>query len=322
MMTKALLVALSFFSVAAQGAPEAVSSTSQVLHLKVSATAHGPNVLVVDVVDGDVPAVVAGLALKAAGRPGNKVMVDAALVALKLRRAPKGPWTLDGPKSCQVVVMGQKVPGATLKAFASDYLAQRLSGTSGVAIVPLGAVNDLLLYDPPAHFKVLPPDNNAFRGNVVLRVQVLQEIFGGEERETASVPVSFLVKRREARLVASKLIRKGELFGPENLTLMDQDSTFDQDGIADMESVQGKAARTYIPAGKPLTESFVERPAAIKRGDMVKLLVRSGGVVVEATAKALRDARIGESIPVEVEGSKKEAQARCVEAGTVVRDAP
>jgi flagella basal body P-ring formation protein FlgA len=309
-------------AVAAQGAPAALTATPKVLMLKVSATAHGPNVLVSDVLEGEVPPTLGRLTLKPAGRPGNKVKVDAALVALKLRREPKGPWLLQGPASCDVEVMGQKIPGETLKAFAADYIRAQLSGTAGVEIVPLGSVNDLLIYDPPARFKVLPPDHSGFRGNVVLRVQVLQEVFGGEEREAASVPVSFLVKRQEARLVATRLIRKGELFSGENLALVQQDATFDLDGIADLDLVAGKAATTYIPQGKPLSQKLVDFPPVIKRGDVVRLLVRSGGVVVEATAKALRDARLGESIPIELEGSKKQSQARCVEAGTVVRDAP
>lgn len=321
-MTKALCAALSILVGAAHGAPVAVSSTVKVLQLKVSATAHGPNVLVGDLVEGSIPATVAGLAVRPAGRPGNKTSVDAALVMLKLRKAPEGPWQLAGASSCAVEAMGQKLPGQTIKAFAADFLKAQLSGTAGVEIVPLGAVNDLLVYDPPVRFKVLAPENSGFRGNVVLRVQVMQELFGGEEHETASVPVSFLVKRREARLVASRLIRRGELFSAENLALHQEDATFDQEGIADLESVVGKASKTHITQGMPLLDSMVDKPPLIKRGDVVRLLVRSGAVVIEATAKALRDGRLGESIPIEIEGSKKNSQARCVEAGTVVRDAP
>lgn len=298
------------------------AALSHELSLKVSATAQGPNVLLGDLVVEKLPPALAGMSVKVSGRPGGSVEVDSALVALKLKRDADGPWHLNGPKSVHVDVPAQKVPGSVLRDFATDFLKQQLSGTAGVEIQPQGGVQDLVLYGAPLKMTVRPAEGATLRGNLVLRVDVAQEIFGGEQRVAATVPVSFLVKRRESRLVTKGPIRRGDVLGPDNLEQREQDATFDHEGVADLAAVQGKVARVFIPAGKPLTAAMVEQPLAVHRGDMVRLLVRSGAVVVEASAKAMRDARIGESIPLQVDGSDRQVQARCVDAGVMVREAP
>lgn len=293
---------------------------SAVLSLRLSATARGPNVLLGDVLDG-VSGPAALLPVKPSGMPGGSVEVPAALVALKLRRLSGGPWHLSGAAACSVSVPAQLLPGATLVEFVRDYLKERLSGTADAELKPLGAVADLRLYDAPVRLRCDPVESDALRGNVVLRVQVLQDGPDGREREAASVPVSFLVKRSEPQVVSTKTIRKGETLGAENLELRLVDTTYESRGFSSLEAVEGKLARGYIGAGKVVTRSMVEFPPLIRRGDVVKVLVRSKTVLVETSAEALRDAREGESLPVRLLETRKHIQARCVEAGLVVYEA-
>jgi flagella basal body P-ring formation protein FlgA len=292
----------------------------QAVALKASGTASGPNILLGDVVEG-LPAAAAALSLKPSGQPGSTASVDAALVALKLRNAPGGPYALSGGAKSLVSVGLQQLPGASLRQFASDFLASRLSGVAGVQVTPLGAVADLKLYSAPVRLQAAPLEDGQLRGNLVMRVQVMQEGAGGVEKEAASVPVSFLIKRQESRLVATQVIRKGDLLGPENLALRDLDATYDDRGFSSLDQVAGKAAKAYIGAGKPLTRAMVEFPPLIKRGDVLRVLVRSGAVVIEASGTAMRDAREGESLPVQMSDTKKLLQARCAEAGVVVYEA-
>lgn len=288
--------------------------------LRVSATAHGPNVLLGDVLDG-LPEEARAIGVKASGMPGNSVGVDAALVGLKLQRAPGGPYKLEGARECQVSVGLQLVKGEQIRRFTQDYLESRLSGTAGVELKPLGLVSDLKLYDAPVTLKVQPVEDGQLRGNLVLRVQVLQDGPGGAEKDAATVPVSFLIRRHEQRLVATQVIRKGDPLGAQNLALREDDATFDDRGFASLDEVEGKIARAYVGAGKVLTRGMVEFPALIKRGDVVRVMIRSGGVIIETNGTAMRDARQGESIPVTMTETRKQLQARCVEAGVLVYEA-
>ena len=304
-------------------APVALSPSAKansVLRFRVSGTAHGPNVLLKDVVEGELPEPLASLAVKPAGRPGAKVSVPKALAQLKLK-AGKNAQRLEGPDVSDVVVATLKVPGSDLQAFADDYLAKQLSGTAGASLEPKGSAKDLETYDAPTRFSIKPSGDD-LRGNVVLRVQVLQSGAGGEEHEVASVPVSYIVRRHEPRVFVTKGYHRGETFSAMGLTLKEVDTTFDRgQGFSSIADIEGKQARTYVLSGKALTADLVELPPLIRRGDIVRLIVKSGAVMVETSGKALRDARQGETLPLELEQSHKQVQARCVEAGVAVREA-
>lgn len=313
MQRAALAVLLAGAAALNAAAPQAVS-------LRVSATAAGQNILAAEVLEG-LPDAARGVVIKASGQPGSTVKVDAALVALKLRTAPGGPYALSGAARCEVKVGLQVLPGDSLRKFAADYVAGRLSGSAGAEVKPLGAVADLKLYSAPVRLQVQPVEEGQLRGNLVLRVQVMQEGESGAEREAASVPVSFLIKRQEQRLVATKVIRKGEPLGAENLALRDMDATYEDRGFGSLAEVEGKNAKAYIGAGKALTRAMVDFPPLIKRGDVLRVLVRSGSVVIEASGTAMRDAREGETLPVQMSETKKLLQARCAEAGVAVYEA-
>lgn len=313
----------------AAGAPKAATSTAQalsaakelsVLRFRLSGTAHGPNVLLKDVIEGDLTEPLASLAIKPAGRPGAKVTVPRTLAQLKLKGA-KNAQRLEGPDVCTLSVPTLTIPGSDLQAFADEYLAKQLSGTAGATLVPKGAAKDLETYDAPTRFSI-KPNGDDLRGNVVLRLQVLQSGAGGEEREVASVPVSYVVRRQEPRVFATKAYRRGESFSSQGLALKEVDTTFDPgQGFSTIEEVEGKQARAYVAAGKALAADLVELPPLIKRGDIIRVIVKSGSVLVETSGKALRDARKGETLPIELEQSHKQVQARCVEIGVAVREA-
>ena len=304
----------------ANPAAKPAAKASEAWSLRLSATAHGPNVLLKDVINGEVGEPLASMALKASGRPGAELTVPKALVQLKLKNAKQDP-RLAGPDVCRVSVGVQKIPAADLQRFAEDYLSAHLSGTAGATLELKGKVQDLTTYDADTRFSIKSPPQDP-RGNVVLRVQVLQPGTGGEEHEVASVPMSFLVHRKEGQVYTARVYRKGDVIDGSGLSLRDEDTTFNQaQGFHSLAEVSGKTARTYIPAGKLLSTDLVELPPLIKRGDVVRVIVKSGAILVETSGKALRDARLGETLPLELETTKKQVQARCVEAGVAVREA-
>jgi flagella basal body P-ring formation protein FlgA len=277
-----------------------------------------------DLIEGPLPALMAALVVKPGLSPGLDVTVDSSLVALKLRQVNMKGWSFDlrGPHSVLLKVPALVLPGTAVRRFAQEYLEQRLSGTAGVAIEQRGPVNDLRLFDAEPRLNVNLPEGSALRGDVVLRVDVLQTGGDGEEKLSASVPVGFLVRRHEGHLVTTQVIHRGDALGPQNLALIDADATYDSDSITSLDKVAGKVARTYVGAGKVLARAMVDEPIAIQRGDIVRLMVHSGGVVLEASAKALREARVGESLPLQVLDTDRPVQARCVEPGVAVREAP
>jgi len=318
----ALGVSAGAQSLAAPVSP-AAESAGQGLAYKVSPVAHGGNGTLGELLQGPLPEDLAKVVVKPGLVPGHDVRVDSSLVAFKLKQHGKGLRLASGqPAAVTLQVPLQKVPGEDLRRFAQQFLLDQLSATAGASAEPRGTVQDLTLFDAPVRLGVRLQPGQALRGDVVLRVDVMQSPNGGEEKMVQSVPVSFLVRRKEGRLVAAHPIRRGDLLGAANLVLREDDATFDPDGIASLDLVEGKVARTFVPEGHVLSQAMVDLPMAIRNGDIVRLLVHSGGVVVVASAKALRDARIGDSLPLQVVDNQRQVQGRCVDAGVAVTEAP
>src|SRR6185503_8335836 len=103
-------------------------------------------------------------------------------------------------------------------------------------------------------------------------------------------------------VVAARTLKKGELVDAAAASLAEKDITYEPgEPLAGLDEAEGKRTAKPVPAGKVILKSMLEQPPLIKRGDMVRLVSRSGAVNVEVPAKALRDAAAGESLPVEIE---------------------
>jgi flagella basal body P-ring formation protein FlgA len=87
------------------------------------------------------------------------------------------------------------------------------------------------------------------------------------------------------------------------------------------EAVIGTVVKRRIEPGKPILPSDVAAPKAailVKRGDDVAVSCISGGMVIKTKAKALTSARDGETVTLQIEGSKKTFTARMSGPGQAV----
>jgi flagella basal body P-ring formation protein FlgA len=265
--------------------------------------------------------------IRKVGMPGSSVELSRELLLLKLKDAHLGGELPDiQGKATKVLASSRMLPGSEVQAFAEKYLRERLNSLSGVAAVelsPSSQVRDLVVPDKPVTFRISPRPGQNWKGDVVLLVGLLET----DDDDATEIPVggpsvSFKVRVKQSQLVAARLLKRGELLGPENTQMADLDSTYDfEDGYSSLEGVAGMKLKLPIPAGKAIKPSALERPFLVKRGDVVKLIVRSGSISVATSALAQRDGALGDSIPVEVQDGKKLVQARVLDSGTVVSDA-
>jgi flagella basal body P-ring formation protein FlgA len=293
--------------------------------LRPELTLNGPWITVGDLLDPAPDTVMAKIKVKRLVAPGKSLEISRDQLFLKLREARLGrslPELSQG--SSLVHASAKRVPGTDLKAFAEKYIKDRLANLSGVAEVEVtvsSPVRDVLVPERLVKFQITPRAGQNWRGNVVLRVVLLQTLEDGTELEVGQAVLPFVVKVTQSLLLASRAIRRGELISDVNTKISALDSSLlSFDGYTQLAQAQGLKARLPIPADKPIDPASLERPSAIKRGDIVKLIVRSGLVAVEVSAKAMRDAAVGDSIPVEVQDSKKQLQARVLDQRTVVSD--
>jgi flagellar basal body P-ring formation protein FlgA len=80
---------------------------------------------------------------------------------------------------------------------------------------------------------------------------------------------------------------------------------------------EGKILRVGLLAGAPVLSPFLEMPIVVHRGQRVLLTLTDPSMIIRATALALEDGRIGESIRVENPDTNKILQATVAGDGTV-----
>jgi len=83
------------------------------------------------------------------------------------------------------------------------------------------------------------------------------------------------------------------------------------------ELAVGRIARRALSAGMPLGASDLSRPAAVRRGQLVTLVARSGGLEVRASGKAINDGAPGEHVMVENPLSRRQVQGVVQDSGEV-----
>jgi flagella basal body P-ring formation protein FlgA len=292
--------------------------------LKTAAVAHGPYVLGRDILDPVPEGKMALVKLKLLGRPGTVLQLSRDLVFAKLKKSAGDDGLVLNGTFCTVTASHRKVDGADIVAFAENFIRdglKSLTATAKIEIKKPDRCADLVVPDRIVRFEVAGRSRDRLRGNVILQVQLKQDDPEGEEDLVGSVPLSFMVKVSQPMMVAVKTLRKGDILGSENVLLKMTDITFLQgDGFENEKDILGLRATRLISADKVVLNEFVERAPIIKKGDIIKLIVRANGVAVNAPAKAMRDGAKGDRIPVEIEGNKKQVQGTVVDERTVFAD--
>ena len=87
--------------------------------------------------------------------------------------------------------------------------------------------------------------------------------------------------------------------------------------LTEATRAEGKILRVGLLAGAPVLSPFLELPIVVHRGQRVVLTLTDANMIIRASALALEDGRVGESITVENPDTKKTMQATVAGNGTV-----
>lgn len=138
-------------------------------------------------------------------------------------------------------------------------------------------------------------------GKVVERVPVVAEV-------SAEVPV----------VVARRCVNRGTKIEVKDVVLESRRfERLDRIGLTDLSAAVGQQAARFIKRGEQLSSRDIRPLPLVKRGDVVMVVLRSKGIVVEAAGKALGTGCYGQTIEVRGPGSKESFGARITGLRTV-----
>jgi len=152
------------------------------------------------------------------------------------------------------------------------------------------------------------------RGTCVVALRLLEK-----DRVVRRLSVPVRVRRWDLLPVARRELSRGRVLTAEDLEERWMESTAMADAdLIRLDEALGSRLSRYLLAGRPLARRQLEQVPDVRRGELLTVTVRSGGVAVRAAAHALEDGRIGESLQVKLEETGRRLVARLVAPGEAV----
>jgi flagella basal body P-ring formation protein FlgA len=139
--------------------------------------------------------------------------------------------------------------------------------------------------------------------------------------ETLRMPVQarVTVQRKLVAVVASKDLPSNTRLDAASVRLESVSVPLDAEHLASgADAVLGRVTKKPIHAGEPIPLALLSTPPVIRRGDAIKVEVRSGGARLVFDAVAQTDAGDGEIVELRNPESGKTFRARAAESGRAV----
>lgn len=142
--------------------------------------------------------------------------------------------------------------------------------------------------------------------------------FAYNSRVIRQVSIPFTVNRTISVPVAIKDLPAGTVLTSSHIRFEQRPAqTVREQDLVDANTIVGQKLRNNISASEALTKDKLTVPDGITRGQTVRLVARSGNIVISTTAKALGNALPGEIVNVMRTGAKTIIQAIAIGNGIV-----
>lgn len=124
--------------------------------------------------------------------------------------------------------------------------------------------------------------------------------------------VDAVVSRRLQVLVARRNLRQGERIASDDVQLVEQPlhEAAVPSPLTSIEEALGQEVQRPIRVGQALDRSYLRRPRLVKRGELVRVSARAGGIRIRTQGKAASDGALGDLIEVTPFDSRERFMAR------------
>jgi flagella basal body P-ring formation protein FlgA len=265
---------------------------------------------------------IARLDLSDPPRPGQRVQVSRAQVLFRIRLAgiETQRFRVEGPDRVSVILGHCKLSEEEVVQAAKSFLEQRLPwNKQDVTIEAQPLYASLETSGARDQIRLQPelPATGTLLGRV--RVNVVLTLNGERQSE---VPVYFEVKLHLNVAVATRRIEHGEPLG-ENNVRYERMAIDGQSGyLTDADALAGRRAKRVLAAGQIIPSADAEVPAAeapivVKQRDLVKLVARTGPLILTTLGESLQDGHSGDVIRVRNVDSGRVVQGKVVGAALI-----
>lgn len=118
--------------------------------------------------------------------------------------------------------------------------------------------------------------------------------------------------------ILKRPLQKGEVISESDLVIVETSARrLQRSALTELDSLVGKAARRYLPAGRAILARDVATPLAVRKGDLVAIVYTTPFMTLTARGRVLEDAAAGESVRTLNAHSKRTVEALAIAPGIV-----
>ncbi len=135
----------------------------------------------------------------------------------------------------------------------------------------------------------------------------------------ATVPVTARTEARGSVVVAKQPLARGAVVGPNDVTVVERNRRdVPDDAVTAPEQVIGMATKVALAADTPVPRTAIAAPVAVKKGDLVTLIVETAAMKLTVTGEALEPGAVGAAIKVMNRSSKQTVAGKVIDDGVVL----
>jgi len=150
-------------------------------------------------------------------------------------------------------------------------------------------------------FEVYPLSTSSYIGNAFLSVNVIVD-----DKIIETVPVTMNVRIFKEVLIPKKTLERGEEIDASDFERKRREVTRYKKGVIESFSeIKEMVPKKVIRSSQVMSMNMFEHPQLIKRGDMVKIVLKSDTLTIKTKGIALNSAKKGEIVRVENIDSKR-----------------
>ncbi len=207
-----------------------------------------------------------------------------------------------GPSVATVYPELQTIPAQHVFDIVTGFIYENMPwDPNDVIMHPQRMPDDMAVVCGDVSYEVIPLSKNQYIGQSRYTVIIYVD---GQIQKSVNIFLDIVVFKEI--LVASKKIERGEMILPSNVMRLRKELRANtQDAISDPARVLGMIAARSIPANGILKSSYIEMPVIVQRKDMVRVYLKSGGLLIQSVGLARESGVIGDYIKVQNIDSQK-----------------
>lgn len=208
----------------------------------------------------------------------------------------------------------QAVPPAQIREAALAYLARYLPWPGeNVEVRDITFPREILVPAGKIVLEFSPPAAGKTSGSISFPAQVHID-----QKLARRFWVTATVEAYRMAVAATRPIVRGQTLGPEDVYLRRLPvRDLPAGALSEISRVLERKTRRSLQVHQVLSQTFLETPAAVRKGEVVKIVVESPSLRIETTGKTAQDGGVGEVIRVLNLGSRKEVYGRVLDDKTV-----